>query len=91
MKKFFNPLAGLFRINYKHRLETSVELQVFEAKRKYIEVAQTKQFYDTELEYHKNRLNMLVEMLNKLKGPEDAKDSSITSVPIVTIGNSITR
>lgn len=90
MKNFFNPLAGLFRVNYKHRLESSVELQVFEAKRKYIEVAQSKQFYDSELEYHKNRLNMLVEMLNKLKGPEDEKNSSITSVPVVTINNATT-
>lgn len=91
MKNIFNPLARLFRVNYKHRLETSVEEQLFTAKRKYIEVAQTKQFYDTELVYQANRLNMLEEMLGKLKGPEDAKDSSLTSVTINTISNASVR
>ena len=85
MSKFYNPLAGLFKVDYQHRLESSLEQEIFEAKKTYIEVAQKKQLYDVEIVYQANRLNMLVEMLAKLKGPEDAKNSSITSVNVNTI------
>ena len=91
MSKFYKPLAGLFKLDYQRQLESSLEEQVYEAKRTYIEVAQKKQLYDVELIYQTNRLNMLVEMLAKLKGPEDAKNSSITSVNVGTINNPITR
>ena len=91
MNKFFNPLLSLFRVNYQHSLESSTELQVYEAKRKYIAVAQMKQYYDTELVYQANRLNMLVEMLAKLKEKEDAKNSSITTVNVGTINYAATK
>lgn len=91
MKNIFNPMVGLFTIDYQRRLEVSVESQVYEAKKKYIEVAQMKQHYDAEVAYHGGRLNMLVDMLAKLKGPEDAKNSSLTSVTIPSISNTIAR
>lgn len=85
MSNFYNRLAGLFKIDYQHRLKLSMEEEVFEAKKAYIEAAQKKQLYDVEVVYQANRLNMLVEMLAKLKGPEDEKTSSITSVSINSI------
>lgn len=91
MSKFYNPLAGLFKVDYQRQLQTSLEQEVFEAKKTYIEVAQKKQLYDVELIYQANRLNMLVEMLAKLKGPEDARNSSITSVVVNTVNNVATK
>ena len=77
----FIKFLNLFKLNYKERLERSVEAELYDAKLQYIKNTQHKQYVDAMVVYQGNRVIMLTEMVNKLKGPED-ENSSITSAAI---------
>jgi hypothetical protein len=87
MKNIFNPITRLFKLDYKTRLEVSLKDQLYDAKLSYIKNAQHKQYVDAMVVYQANRVLMLTEMVNKLKGPEDENTSSITSATICAPDN----
>jgi len=75
-------MKNIFSINYQEKMLQTLKKEVFEAKADYIRVAEQKVYYDSMLEYQRNKLVMLTDMLIKMKGPQDEKDSCITTVSV---------
>ena len=88
MSNLFNPFTKFFKLDYKARLEVSLKEQLYDAKLSYIKNAQHKQYVDAMVTYQANRVLILTEMVNKLKGPED-ENSSITNATICAPADSI--
>jgi hypothetical protein len=77
IKDLFNPIHRFFKINFEERITSDLELNLYESKRSYIKAIQEKQYWDSQLEYHKLRLNTLTEMLSTQKGEANVKKFDI--------------
>lgn len=82
MKNIFTPFAKFFKIDFNERLNRTVELDLYQAKLDFIKATQNKQYWDANLKYHVGRVEALVELASKMKGSEDAENSSITTINV---------
>lgn len=82
IKDIFNPIHRFFKIDFEGRITRDIELSLYESKRSYIQAIQEKQYWDSQLEYHKLRLNTLTEMLSTQKG-----EANVNKFDIITTVN----
>ena len=77
LRELFNPIHRFFKIDFDGRIKSEIELDLYETKKKYIQAVQEKQYWDSQLEYHKLRLNTLTEMFSTEKGESNVKKFDI--------------
>lgn len=71
----FDPLMSLFKIDYEKRLTAMLTMDLYEARKDYINVLQAKQNADLRLAYAETRVSTLTKLLTEQKEVENAKNS----------------
>lgn len=87
MSKFthiFDPLVSMFKIDYEGRLTNMLQLDLYEARKKYFAAVQAKQRFDTELVHAETRVDTLTELLNKQKETENGKTSLSPTITVTS-------
>jgi hypothetical protein len=77
IREIFNPIHRFFSINFEKRITSDLELSLYESKRSYVQALGQKQYWDSQVEYHKLRLNTLTEMFSTQKGETNVKKFDI--------------
>ena len=76
--KYITTFFAKFSKDPAKRLLVLTEQQLYDAKMELIQNSQQKLYIDSMLDYNRNRVDLLMSMVAKLKGPEDAENSSLT-------------
>jgi hypothetical protein len=74
----FDPLMSMFKIDYEKRLTAMLTMDLYEARKKYINVLQAKQHMDTELAHAETRVSTLTKLLAEQKEVENDKKNSLS-------------
>lgn len=84
ISRIFDPLVSMFTIDYEKRLTRMLQLDLYEARKKYFNAVQAKQQYDTELMHAETRVNTLTELLAKQKETENGKTSLSPTITVTS-------
>lgn len=88
IKNLFKPLTKVFKfftLDYEGQIDRTLELEMYEAKLRYIQATQKKQYWDSILQYEQERLITLEQMVKIQKGTKYVQTTSLTTVSLDSI------